>query len=74
MALEFMFVKYPSSRIVYIDDVRAGFTNTIMVVETGHHVIDLGKPKNYVPEHEEREVRDTSVIAPLSLEFDRVSG
>lgn len=73
MALEFMFVKYPSSRTVYVDGNRTGFTNTIIAVEAGHHVFDLGSPKNYVPEEERRKVENTSVIDPLELEFKKVS-
>ena len=47
MTFEFVIVKYPRSRTVFVDEKRAGFTNTILVLEKGHHVFDLGKPVSY---------------------------
>ena len=67
--MEFIIVQYPSSRTVYVDGTRSGFTNTIMIVETGHHQFDLGNPGNYEPDMIEREVKDTAVNDPLVLEF-----
>ena len=73
MALEFVIVKFPTSRTVYVDGNRAGFTNTIIVIETGNHVFDLGKPANYDPEEHQETVQDTSVVDPLEIEFTRAS-
>ncbi len=71
VAMEFIIVKYPSSRTVYIDGTRAGFTNEIMVLETGNHEFDLGKPEIYAPQRIDREVKDTAVTDPMVLVFEK---
>lgn len=71
MRYEFVVVRYPASRTVMVDGNRLGYTNTILVVEPGHHAFDLGKPVNYRPPTIERLVENTTVINPLVIEFER---
>jgi hypothetical protein len=67
--MEFVIVRYPSSRPVFMDGQDAGVTSRMLFVEEGHHVFDLGEPGDYEPPEFERVVTGTSAVAPLELAF-----
>jgi len=65
--MEFVVVSYPKDRKVRIDDKIAGNTNDKLMVETGHHVFDLGDPKDYKPLSVEKVVHNTTSVTPLRI-------
>ena len=67
--MEFVVVRYPERRPVFIDGQEAGRTAQMLLVEEGHHVLDLGEPRDYRPDRLDLEVRGTSAVTPLELAF-----
>jgi hypothetical protein len=67
--MEFVVVRYPSSRPVFMDGQDAGETARMLFVEEGHHVFDLGDPRDYEPPALEVEVTGTTAVTPLELAF-----
>lgn len=65
--MEYVVVRYPTTRKVRIDGQEAGFTNETLRVETGHHVFDLGEPLAYQPASVEKIVKNTTAVAPLII-------
>ena len=48
---EFILVKYPEERDVFVGGAPAGPTNTALDIgDPGLYDIDLGEPKDYTPE------------------------
>ncbi len=70
--MEYVIVKFPTNRFVYIDDEKNGKTNEVLRVEAGTHKFDLGPLKNYSPESQTVPVSDTSVLGPLELVFSKI--
>ncbi len=71
-ALQYVRVKYYRSRNVYIDGVKNGKSNTILRVDAGTHVFDLGPKPNYSPPSIRKKVSGTTAIRPLELRFEPV--
>jgi len=69
--MEFVKVTYPTDRYVYIDGEQGGRTNSVLRIEAGTHVFDLGKLANYEPASQEVAVEGTSVLAPMLIAFAR---
>ncbi len=69
---EYVKIKFPTKRKVYVDGSPAGLTNRIFQVETGHHTFKLGPKKNYRPEKRERKVKDTLPTKPMIISFERI--
>lgn len=67
--MEFVVVRYPSCRPVFMDGQDAGETARMLFVEEGHHVFDLGDPRDYGPPELEVEVTGTTAVTPLELAF-----
>lgn len=67
--MEFVIVKYPEERDVYVDDQVIGVTNQTLEIDTGHYTFTLGEPQDYIPEEQTVEVIGTNPIIPLELEF-----
>ena len=70
--VQYVRVKYYRSRNVHVDGAVGGKTNTIMRVDQGTHVFDLGPNKNYTPGEYRRKVQGTTAIRPLVLPFEPV--
>jgi hypothetical protein len=68
MKMEYVVVSYPANRDVRIDGQIAGKTNKTLRVERGHHIFDLGEPRDYEPESVEKNVRGTTSIKPLHID------
>lgn len=66
---EFVKVKYPRRRNVFIDGVKNGYTNTLLRVSSRSMTFSLSDPLNYTPESITRVVKDTTVLKPLEIEF-----
>ena len=69
--MEFVKVTYPTDRFIYIDDEQDGRTNSVLRVEAGTHVFDLGTPANYRPASRQVEVKDTTILQPMLIAFTR---
>ena len=69
--MEFIIVKYPTKRIVFIDDEESGKTGDRLRVEEGTHTINLGDPRNYVPKWRRPTVTGTTSIQPMIIEFEK---
>ena len=67
--MEYVIVKYPTSRDVFINGKKNGLTNESLRVDAGTSIFDLGEPWDYLPESREVEVADTTVLEPLEIEF-----
>lgn len=72
--MEYVVVSYPSDRSVRIDGQVAGRTNATLMVEKGHHVFDLGDPKDYKPPSVEKNVQETTTVTPLIVDDFEASG
>ncbi len=72
MAQQWVKVKFPTRRTVYIDGQQSGQTNRILVVGGGTHSFDLGPHKlNYSPRTSTRQVTRTASDAPMVIRFTR---
>ena len=67
--MEFVIVKYPESRDVFVDEQVAGRTGETLQIETGHHRFTLGDPPDYAPPTREVTVAGTNPIIPMEIEF-----
>ena len=72
--MEVVIVKFPTSRLVYVDDEKNGKTNQPIYLDAGTHKFDLGPRKNYTPESQQVAVSGTSVLDPLEIAFSRKPG
>jgi hypothetical protein len=72
--MEYVIVRFPTRRLVYIDDEENGFTNQVLRVDAGTHVFSLGNVANFRPASKTVKVRNTSVLEPLEVRFFRKDG
>jgi len=70
--MEYVEIRFPRTRAVYIDGVENGSTNTILQIGAGTHSFDLGKPADYDPPEVIRRVHGTNELDPIVIEFDEV--
>lgn len=70
---EYIIVRFPRERDVYIGGVLNGKTNQRLRVPTGRHHIHLGNPKDYEPAYRRPYVKDTTLIKPMEVLFDEKS-
>jgi hypothetical protein len=72
--VEYVKVKFPTNRLVYIDGEQNGYTNDVLRVDAGTHVFELGRRANYRPAQRKVLVQDTMVLEPLEIAFYRKAG
>ena len=72
--MEYVIVEFNEERDALIDGQIAGKTNQTLMVEEGHHVFDLGDPRDYSPESQEIAVENTTSINPLRVIFTAQEG
>lgn len=70
--LQFVRIKYESTRDVNVDESHNGETNTIIRVDEGTHKFDLGTPEDYTPSSIVKQVTGTTAIKPLEIQFDAI--
>ncbi|WP_355661860.1 hypothetical protein [Halomonas salifodinae] len=67
---QYLRVDYPNRRKVWVDGTPAGWTNRLLQLETGHHVIGLNPQRpDFTPECHEIHLSGTRADAPLVLHF-----
>ena len=69
MAKEYLVALFPRSRRVMINGKFMGSTNTKLELESGLYVVTLGPPNNFTPEKHDVDLRNTSSLMPLIIEF-----
>jgi len=72
--MEYVIVKFPTDRYVYIDGAQNGYTNEVLRIDAGTHVFELGTLANYRPASRTVTVQDTTVLEPLEIRFFRKGG
>ncbi len=70
MAYEYLVVLFPRKREVLINGEFMGFTNRRLELEGGHYRVALGPPPNFVPEEQEVELINTTIISPKIIQFE----
>lgn len=66
---EYIKVIFPTKRLAWVDDEKAGYTNRVFQIETGHHTFTLGPYKNYIPEEQKHNVTGTMPNKPMIIVF-----
>lgn len=69
--MEYVIVRFPTRRLVYIDDEENGYTNDVLRIDAGTHVFRLGNRDNFRPASRTLTVKDTTVLEPLDVKFRR---
>jgi len=72
--MEYVKVRYPMKRDVYIDGQQSGSTNEVLIVEVGHHSFTLGTPADYTPRQIDMLVSGTTAEFPAMVVFTPVHG
>ena len=72
MPKEFLVVLFPRMRRVKINDEFGGQTNRIIELEGGEYKVTLGPPANFIPDHHRVDLRNTSAMTPMIIEFEEV--
>jgi hypothetical protein len=68
--MEYLIVRYPRKRSVYIDGEECGETGERLRVQEGTHTINLGDPRDYAPKWRRPTVTDTTSVKPMEIEFE----
>jgi hypothetical protein len=69
--MEYVIVKYPTSRTVLVDDEQAGLTNVILRMDEGTHTFALKGTKNYKPLSQSLEIQGTNSVSPKEVTFEQ---
>jgi hypothetical protein len=69
--MEYVRVRFPTRRLVYVDEEENGYTNELLRVDAGTHVFALGNLANFRPASRTVTVKDTTVLEPLEIAFYR---
>ena len=70
--MEYVIVRFPESRIVFIDGVEGGITNRSLRVDEGKHTFKLDDPKDYIPNWRRPTVTLTNPIKPMEVFFEKI--
>ena len=70
--MEYLVVKFETSRRVRINDNPFGFTNTVIQIEAGTHTVTLEAPPDFSPLAQTVLIENTSPLAPLTVTFHRL--
>ncbi len=68
--MEYILVKFPNQRTVFIDGEENGSTGERLRVEEGRHTINLGDPRDYRPRWRRPSVTGTTTVNPMIIEFE----
>lgn len=70
MPYEYLVVLFPRSRRVKIKDAFMGRTNRVLEIEGGEYEVTLGPPANFAPDNHNVNLRNTSAMTPVIIEFE----
>ena len=66
---EWIFVQFPESRTVLVDDTPCGVTNKAVLVQRGTHTVKLDGDQNYSPASLTKQVVNTTRANPMVFVF-----
>ena len=69
---EYLTVAFPHQREVLINGESLGQTNELLQLEGGEYEVSLGPPSNFTPTQQQIDLRNTSALTPLSIEFREI--
>ena len=72
MPYEYLIVKFPYERRVLINNEDMGDTNTRLEIEGGQYIVTLDPPPDFTPKQYQIDLRNTSVMTPMVIEFKEV--
>lgn len=70
MAKEYLVALFPRNRRVMINGEFMGITNRKLELESGRYEVTLGPPKNFTPEKQDLDLRNTSSLMPMTVQFE----
>jgi hypothetical protein len=70
MAKEYLVVLFPRNRRVMVNGEFMGTTNKKLELESGLYEVTLGPPVNFIPEVHDVDLRNTSSLMPMIVEFE----
>ena len=70
--MEYLLVKFETSRRVLVNDNPFGLTNTVIQIEAGTHTVALVAPPDFSPLAQTVLIANTSPLAPLTVTFHRL--
>ncbi len=72
MAVEYVIVRFPQRRAVFVDDYESGVTDKKFRVGPGTHTINLGEPRDYTPKWRRPTVVHTTPLRPMEIVFEEL--
>ena len=69
---EYLTVSFPHPRAVLINDESRGETNELLSLEGGAYEVRLGPPPDFTPTLQQIDLRNTSALTPLAIEFQEI--
>ena len=66
---EYLEVLFPHQRVVLINGVSMGETNKLLELEGGNYEVKLAPPEDFTPKRQQIDLRNTSVLEPMQVEF-----
>jgi hypothetical protein len=69
---EYLEVLFHHRRMVLINGVNMGETNTLLELEGGIYEVKLAPPHDFAPARQEIDLRNTSALNPKQVEFNKI--
>ena len=69
---EYLTVSFPHPREVLINGESLGETNELLSLEGGKYKVSLNPPSDFTPPEQEIDLRNTSAMNPLEVEFQEI--
>jgi hypothetical protein len=69
---EYLEVLFPQQRPVLINGLSMGETNVLLELEGGEYVVTLGPPPDFTPAQKRIDLRNTSALTPMQVEFKEI--
>jgi hypothetical protein len=67
---EYLLVSFPQPRKVLLNGAARGNTNELLFLEGGKYTVSLEPPPDFTPPEQEIDLRNTSTMNPLAVEFE----
>ena len=70
--MEYLIVRFPESREVFIDRKPNGKTNIVLPLPPGTYTVTLGPPRNFAPLELKVQLESTTPFTPYAVTFDHL--
>jgi len=67
---EYLVVLFPQPRKVLLNGDPRGYTNELLTLDGGKYLVSLDDPPDFTPLEQEIDLRHTSALEPLEVEFE----